>query len=108
MKYIHWHFYPQREMRSISSRGSIDFSSYFICLSNRILHFRNHYTAVTFFYPENVLSPEGRCVAYPVGVQLFLHMFCFGIGNKLKKDHPSRVILEVFLLKKFYPPKGDA
>ena len=30
-----------------------------------------------------VLSPEGRCEAYPVGVQLFLLMFYFGLGNEL-------------------------
>ena len=47
---------PRREMRSISTRGPIVFTY--------------------------VLSPEGRCEAYPVGVQLFLLMF--------------------------YPPKGDA
>ena len=34
-------------------------------------------------FPQNVLSPEGRCVAYPVGVQLFLLMFYFGLGNEL-------------------------
>ena len=42
-------FIPRREMRSISSRGPIVFTY--------------------------VLSPEGRYVVYPVGVQLFLHMF---------------------------------
>ena len=35
------------------------------------------------FFFQNVLSPEGRCVAYPVGVQLFLLMFYFGLGNAL-------------------------
>ena len=28
-----------------------------------------------FFNLENVLSPEGRCIAYPVGVQLILVPF---------------------------------
>ena len=42
-------FIPRREMRSISSRGPIVFTY--------------------------VLSPEGRCVAYPVGVQLRLFPF---------------------------------
>ena len=30
-----------------------------------------------------VLPPEGRCVAYPVEVQLFFLMFNFGLGNEL-------------------------
>ena len=46
-----------------------------------------------FFFLENALSPEGRCVAYPVGVQLFLLMFYFGLGNLKKNGHPSSVIL---------------
>ena len=48
-------FYPLKGIRSISSRGLIVFT--------------------------HVLSPEGRCVAYPVGVQLFLLMFYFGLGR---------------------------
>ena len=31
-----------------------------------------------FFLRENVLSPEGKCIAYPVGVQLFLLIHSFG------------------------------
>ena len=31
--------------------------------------------------PTMDLSPEGRCVAYSVGVQLFLLMFYFGLGR---------------------------
>ena len=47
------------------------------------------------------LPPEGRCVvAYPVGVQLFLRMFYFGLGNELwkeKKGHPrSGILAELF------------
>ena len=43
------------------------------------------------------LSSEGRCEAYPVGVQLVLLMFYFGLRNELyKKSHPSSVILPEF------------
>ena len=46
-----------------------------------------------------LLSPEGRCEAYPVGVQLFLLMFYFWLVNvlwKKKNGHPSSVILSEF------------
>ena len=33
------------------------------------------------FSLANVLSPEGRCSAYPVGIQLFLLMYYFVLGN---------------------------
>ena len=63
---------PRRKMRSISSRRPIVFTY--------------------------VLSPEGRCEAYPVGVQLFLLMFYFVLVNVLwkKKGHPSSVIFPEF------------
>ena len=65
-------FIPRREVRSISRRGPIVF------------------TYVSF--------PEGRCEAYPVGVQLFLLMFYFVLGDELceKKGHPITVILAEF------------
>ena len=71
-------FIPRREMRSISSRGPIVFTY--------------------------VLSPEGRCVAYPVGVQLFLLMFYFGLGNELWKKKVTQVVWfwPSFFLKIFY------
>ena len=37
-------------------------------------HFKNSKVSQLFFL-ENVLSPEGRCVVYPVGVQLILFPF---------------------------------
>ena len=46
-----------------------------------ICNFKNLLVFLRFLNLENVLSPEGRFVAYPVGVQLFL------------------VVI--------YPPKGD-
>ena len=68
----HQTFIPRREMRSISCRGPIVFTY--------------------------VLSPQGRCEGYPVGGQLFLLMFYFGLVNVLwkKKGHPSSVILSEF------------
>ena len=35
------------------------------------------------FFLENVLSPKGRCVAYPVVVKLFLlNVLIFGLGKE--------------------------
>ena len=46
-------------MRSISSRGPIVFTYtlYMICLSNHMLHFQNHPTMVTFFFPFKMFYP---------------------------------------------------
>ena len=56
----------------ISSKGSIDFSSYFICLSKRT--FKEKVTVAGWFwstfFASKCLSRDWRCVAYPVGVQL--------------------------------------
>ena len=56
-----------------------------------------------------VLSFEGRCVAYPVGVQLFLLMFYFGLGNELwkKKGHRSSVILAELFPQNVLSPEGS-
>ena len=43
---------------------------------------QNHATKVIIFIIENVLSPEGRCVAYPVGVSIvFTYVLIFGLGK---------------------------
>ena len=76
-------YIPRREMRSISSRGPIVFTY--------------------------VLSPEGRCVAYPVGVQLFLFTCdLFGLGNVQRLSKIDKFSQTLFCFKMFYPPEGDA
>ena len=55
------------------------------------------------FLRENVLSPEGRCVAYPVGVQLIflLTLICLSKRTfKKKKSHRSSVIFADFFPRK--------
>ena len=58
--------------------------------------------------PQNVLSPEGRCVyASPVRVQLFLLMFYFVRKWTLKKKgHPSIVILAKLFPQNVLSPEG--
>ena len=70
-------------MQSMSSRGLIVYTIYIIWIKKLIWHFQNHNTPVTIFSLENVLSPEGRYVAYPLGVQLFLLMFSFWVRESL-------------------------
>ena len=52
-------------MRSISSRGPIELFP-FIVLVNVYWTFKTCLEERPFWNLENVLSPEGRCVAYPV------------------------------------------
>ena len=61
-------------MRSISSRGPIELFP-FIVLVNVYCTFKNRLGFLRFLNLENVLSPEGRYVVYPVGVQLRLFPF---------------------------------
>ena len=61
MKYGYiFSYIPRREMRSISSRGPIVFHYVLILGRKRILHFVNHDTTVTFFFPDNFLFADGR------------------------------------------------
>ena len=49
-------------MRSISSRGSIDFSSYLICLSKRTFKKKKGHRSILIladFFPRKVLFPDG-------------------------------------------------
>ena len=56
----------------------------------------------------NVLSPEGRCVAYSLGVQLRpFPLLNFGIGKVYWILKIYRVYYVFLFLKMFYPPKGD-
>ena len=64
-------------MRSISSRGPIELFP-FIVLVNVYWTFKTCLEEKHFWNLEKVLYPEGRCVAYPVGVQLFLLMIYLG------------------------------
>ena len=41
---------------------------------------------------SEALSPEGRCEAYPIGVQLFLLMFYFVLVNVLWK---KKMVIQV-------------
>ena len=80
-------------MRSITSGGPI------ICTNFLFKHLFRSY---------EVLSPKKRCEAYPVGVQLFLLMFYFGLGNVLwkKKGHPSTLILKFWNRENVLSPEG--
>ena len=71
-------FIPRREMHSISSRGPFVFTYVLFWGSKSLEHFKTCLLERPFWNRENVLSPEGRYVVYPVGVQLFLLMFYFG------------------------------
>ena len=52
------------------------------------------------------LSPEGRCVSYPVEVQLFLLIHFLGYETYMTfSKHASRSGLYE-TLKMFYPPEG--
>ena len=58
---------------------------------------------MTFFPLENVLSPEGRCLAYPVGVQLRLFPFIEFWVRKGILDFKNQYGLSTFFcLKMFY------
>ena len=56
-------------------RGPIEYSFHFIGIGNGSRGFKNTSVNRPFINVENVLFPEGRCVAYPVGVQLILFTF---------------------------------
>ena len=74
-------FIPRREMRSIYSRGPI---------------------VVTY-----VLSPEGRCVAYPVGVQLRLFPFIeFCVRKGILDFKNLKGLSRFFLLENVLSPEG--
>ena len=68
-------------------------------------HFSSCFTMLLF---DSVLSPEGRCEAYPVGVLLFLLMFYFGLGNELwKKWSPKYCVLSEFFARNVLSPEGS-
>ena len=57
---------------------------------------QNHNTtSVTFFSLQNVLFPEGRCVAYSVGLQLFLLMFNIWVRKRIChfKNHATTLTI---------------
>ena len=57
-------------------------------------------------FPQNILSPEGRCIAYPVGVQLFLLMFYFGLG-KVYWISKTNTVYRIFLSWKCFIPRRE-
>ena len=80
-------------------------------VSKRTLKKKGHPNTMIFRFwnRKNVLSTEGRCEAYPVGVQFFLIMFYFGLVNvlwKKKNGHPRSVIFAEFFLEMFYCELG--
>ena len=68
-------FYPPKGVCfADSQRGPIVFTLHFIGVGRGTQDSKSNWFYRIFFC-ENVLSPGGRCIAYPVGVQLFLLMF---------------------------------
>jgi len=59
------YFIPRREIRSVSSGGPIDTLSIHFVLG-KCCTFKNPLAFLWFLNLENVLSPEGRYVVYPV------------------------------------------
>ena len=75
-KYIELYlfFIPRRKMRSISSRGPIELFP-FIVLVNVYWTFKICLEERLFWNLKNVFYLKGRCVAYPVEVQLIVFPF---------------------------------
>ena len=62
-----------------------------------------YHSPIVFTY---ILSPDGRCEAYPLGVQLFLLMLYFGLGKVYWIPKTNRVS-RVFFARKCFIPRRE-
>ena len=69
--------------------------------------FEGDFNFLVNFYKGISFSPGWTCIAYPVGVQLFLLMFCFGLEDVYWTSKTYNYGLSMFLLQMLYPPKAD-
>ena len=100
-------FYPlEVTLRSTNQWGSFDSLS-ILLFEKRFWHFQNPNSPSAFFKSWKCFIPRRDvCLQNPVGVQLFLLMFYFGLG-KLWRLLNFGIIIRLFETSKmFYPPKG--
>ena len=54
-----------------------------------------------------ILSPEGRCVAYPVEVQFFFYIYIICLSNRVLHFHKSIKFLKIFEPRKCFIPRRE-
>ena len=91
-------------MRSISSRGTIDLSSYFIRLIKLRKNRSNFANKLFIIFPRR----EMRSISSRGSIDFSSYFICLSKRTSKKKVTVVVGFLPSFFLEKFYPPKGDA